>query len=57
MPLRRLMQSLREKYGEEFLNIVKEDKLKLGLITKESAMLALERTRASETYDQKVYEK
>lgn len=55
-PLRRLMNQLQEEYGEQYLDVVKEDELELELINCADVDLALSRTKASEAYNPKVYE-
>ncbi|KAH0785127.1 ATPase, AAA family protein [Histomonas meleagridis] len=55
LPLRRLLEKLQKKFGDLFLDIVKEEKMKIGLITMDDVLIALERTKASEAYDQKMY--
>ncbi|KAK8894027.1 Katanin p60 ATPase-containing subunit A-like 2 [Tritrichomonas musculus] len=55
-PLRKLMNNLQEEYGDDYLDEVLPSEIKLGLITKEDVLLALERTSASDAYDTTKYE-
>ena len=56
-PLRRLMSSLHEKYGDKYLDIVQSDEMILDLITNNDVEKALERTKSSTFYKMEEYEK
>jgi katanin p60 ATPase-containing subunit A1 len=55
-PLRKLMDRLKEEYGDGYLDQVDPSEVKLELITKEDVAVALERTSASDAYDTAKYE-
>jgi katanin p60 ATPase-containing subunit A1 len=55
-PLRKLMNNLQKEYGEDYLNRVLSEEVKLELITREDVLMALEQTSASDTYDTAKYE-
>ncbi|KAH0793406.1 Katanin p60 ATPase-containing subunit A-like 2 [Histomonas meleagridis] len=55
-PLRRLMEKLQSEYGDDYLDEVNINDMKLGLIEKKDLEIALERTGASDMYDVKKYE-
>jgi katanin p60 ATPase-containing subunit A1 len=55
-PLRKLMSDLQEEYGEDYLDRVLCDEVKLDLIKREDVLMALEQTSASDTYDTAKYE-
>ena len=55
-PLRRLMASLQEKYGDEYLDTATEEDAVLDLVTEADLELALSRTKPSLMYDMKKYQ-
>jgi katanin p60 ATPase-containing subunit A1 len=55
-PLRRLMEGLKQHYGEDYLDHVHPEEVRLDLITPDDVMVALERTSASDTYDSAKYD-
>ena len=55
-PLRRLMASLQEKYGDEYLDIATDEDVILDMVTTEDLEVALSRTKPSLMYDMKKYQ-
>jgi katanin p60 ATPase-containing subunit A1 len=55
-PLRRLMEGLKQHYGEDYLDDVHPEEVRLDLITREDVTVALEGTSASDTYDTAKYD-
>jgi katanin p60 ATPase-containing subunit A1 len=55
-PLRRLMEGLKQHYGEDYLDHVHPEEIRLDLITTDDVTVALERTSASHTYDTAKYD-
>ena len=55
-PLRRLMASLQEKYGDQYLDIATDEDVVLDPVTTEDLEVALSRTKPSLMYDMKKYQ-
>jgi katanin p60 ATPase-containing subunit A1 len=55
-PLRRLMEGLKHHYGEDYLDHVHPEDVRLDLITSDDVAVALERTSASDAYDTAKYD-
>jgi len=56
-PLRRLMDSLQQKYGDKYLDDANEKDICLGLISNYDVNIALNRTKSSAMYKMEEYEK
>lgn len=55
-PLRRLMSSLQEKYGDLYLDVAKDEDIVLDLVNDQDLKLALSRTKPSLMFNMKKYQ-